>query len=480
MDTMLARRGERLTPVDAAWLRMDEPTNPMMTTGMYLLDRPVDRARTLRVFRRALARHPRFLQRIVVDRSGARWVADPDFDLGDHIRAVRLRSPGDAGALRALIAERMSVQLSAEGMTWQVDLVDGLVGGRGAVIFRIQHALADGPALLNVMADLTDTRPGGHRAGDARSFLRMDGAMPNAESGPGLGVPGLRAALTAGTQAVTGIAELLGVVTGPPDPPTVLKGELGRRKAGGWTAPMAIERFRPIRRVTGATVNDIVLSCTAGGIRRYLLDRGQPVDGLELRAMVPVNLKALSGAIDADAGNHFGLVYLTLPVGVEDRFARLHATRRCAERVKASGEAPVSYAVLGGVGLLPSPVLGPTIGFFGSRATAVITNVPGPAMHRYLAGSRIEEIMFWVPMAARLGLGISLMSYAGTMTVGIAADAGLVRDPQRLADAIEAEFDLLEREVAPAKAAIAARRASPPKTARSPSRRSSAPRHKAA
>jgi WS/DGAT/MGAT family acyltransferase len=429
-------------------MRMDEPTNPMMTTGMYLLDGHIDRRRLVRIFRRVLAGHPRFTQRIVAGRGGPRWVADPDFDVADHVVGVQVEALGDVAALRELIAERMSSPLSAEDRMWQVDVVDGLAGERGALIFRIQHAVADGPALLNVMADLTDARRTGHRAGDARSYLRMDGATPASAPDHAFGLRGIRAALTAGSQAVTGVAELLRVVTGPPDPDTGLRGELGHQKVAGWTAPIALERFRPIRRVTGATVNDIVLACTAGGMRRYLLDRGESLDGVEVRAMVPVNLKALSGAIEADAGNHFGLVYLTLPIGIDDPFARLHATRRCAERVKASGEAPVSYAVLGAVGLLPPQVLGPAIGFFGSRATAVITNVPGPAAHRFLAGRRIEEIVFWVPMAARLGVGISVMSYAGSVTIGIASDAGLVPEPQRLASAIGDGFDRLEREVA--------------------------------
>jgi diacylglycerol O-acyltransferase len=456
METTLGRRGVRLTPVDAAWMRMDEPANPMMTTGMLLLDGPIDRRRLVRVFRRVLPRHPRFLQRIQPGRTGPRWVPDAAFDADEHVQSVRVRAPGDEAALRRLIASLMSSSLVSEGAMWSAHVVDGLADGRGALIFRLRHAVADGPALLNVMADLTDARRAGHRAGDAASFFGPNGAPAPLPLLATAGATGPRAVVTAGMQAVGGLTELLRVVTGPPDRATALRGDLGPSKAPGWTDPIALDRFRPIRRVTGATVNDILLSCTAGGIRRHLLERGEPVDGLELRGMVPVNLTALSAR--SDAGNHFGLVYLTLPVGIEDPFARLHATRRCTERIKASGEAPVSYAVLGAVGLLPPEIVAPTLGFFGSRATAVITNVPGPPAVRYLAGRRIDEIVFWVPQAARLGLGISLMSYAGSVMVGIAADAGLVPRPQRLANAIEAEFRALEREVAPG-AALAPPRA---------------------
>ncbi len=454
MDTKVGRRGARLTPVDAAWMRMDEPTNPMMTTGMLLLDGPIDRRRLVRVFRRVLPDHPRFTQHIEVGRTGPRWVDDAAFDVDEHILSVRVASPGDDGALRKLIARLMSSSLVREGAMWRAHVVEGLAGGRGALIFRLRHAVADGPALLNVMADLTDARPAGHRAGDAASFFGPNGAPapPPLLGSPGASGPG--AVVAAGMKAVSGLAELLRVVTGPPDPATVLRGDLGPSKAPGWTEPIALERFRPIRRVTGATVNDILLSCTAGGIRRHLLEQGEPVEGLELRGMVPVNLTALSAK--SDAGNHIGLVYLTLPVGTADPFARLHATRRCTDRVKATGEAPVSYAVLGAVGMLPPEIVAPTLGFFGSRATAVITNVPGPPAVRYLAGRRIDRIVFWVPQAARLGLGISLMSYAGSVMVGIAADAGLVSQPQRMAHAIEEEFRALEREVAPRGAHMAA------------------------
>ena len=444
------RFGERLTPVDAAWMRMDEPTNPMMTTGVVLLDAPLERARLTRVFRRVVALHPRFAKRIVTGPRGPRWVDDPGFDVRIHVRAVPVEAPGDGRALRALVARTMSSPLVAEGLTWTVDTVEGIADGRGALIFRVQHSVADGPALLHVMADLTDAHPGGHRRGDARAYFASHPALARG-SGPIFGRPGrsgVPALMSAVAQAASGLGRLLGTVTGPSDKATALRGVLGASKAGGWTEPIALSRFRPIRRVTGATVNDILLSCTAGALRRHLVAAGGDVDGLVIRAMVPVNLTALSGRVSADAGNHVGLVYVPLPVGVEDPFARLHETRRLAGLVKASGEAPVSYTVLGAIGLLPPAIVGPTLAVFGSRATVVITNVPGPGQARYLAGRRIDRIVFFVPQAARLGLGVSLMSYAGSVIVGIGADTGIVGDPQLVAAAVEDEFCALENEIA--------------------------------
>ncbi|MDW8148771.1 MAG: WS/DGAT domain-containing protein [Roseiflexaceae bacterium] len=190
------------------------------------------------------------------------------------------------------------------------------------------------------------------------------------------------------------------------------------------------------------TINDVLLNAVTGALRRYMVSRGAIVDGLNIRAVVPVNLRP-PGPV-TELGNRFSLVFLDLPVGIDDPFDRLLELKRRMEGIKSSPEAAIAFSVLNMLGLMPQQVVELVVNLFGSKATAVMTNVPGPRQRIYLAGSPIRQIMFWVPQAGHLGLGVSIFSYAGNVLVGIAVDAGLVPNPDAIVAAFHAEFsDLL-------------------------------------
>ena len=180
------------------------------------------------------------------------------------------------------------------------------------------------------------------------------------------------------------------------------------------------------------------MSATAGALRRYLRARGDPVAGLEIRAAVPVNLRPLEEA--HKLGNRFGLVLAPLPVGIADPRRRLLETKRRMDEVKASMQPVVAFGLLKALGLAPSRLQSVALDFFGAKSSLVLTNVPGPRQRLYLAGRRLERVMFWVPQSGRLGLGVSILSYAGEVMVGVASDAGLIPDPQRLVAGFEAEL----------------------------------------
>jgi len=168
------------------------------------------------------------------------------------------------------------------------------------------------------------------------------------------------------------------------------------------------------------------------------------VDRLEIRVAVPVNLRPIEHGLDL--GNSFGLVFVPLPISVPQPLRRLAELKERMDGIKASSEAIVSFGVLTALGTVPKALYTPAIEFFGSKASAVMTNVPGPREPLYLAGRRIGACMFWVPMSGHLGLGISILSYAGGVMVGVASDAGLVPDPERVVAAFERELKLLLHE----------------------------------
>jgi hypothetical protein len=169
--------------------------------------------------------------------------------------------------------------------------------------------------------------------------------------------------------------------------------------------------------------------------------RGRPTAGVAIRASVPVNLRPLDQA--HKLGNAFGLVFLTLPIGIADPARRVRAIKKEMDELKGSPEALVAFGLLSLMGLAPVEVEQLGLRFFGSKATAVLTNVPGPRQPLYMAGRKIDKVMFWVPQSGHLGLGISILSYNGGVMLGIATDAGLVPDPERIVENFKVEFEAM-------------------------------------
>ncbi len=196
-------------------------------------------------------------------------------------------------------------------------------------------------------------------------------------------------------------------------------------------------------RATGGTVNDVILASVAGALRRYMQGRGQSVDGIDVRAMVPVDIRSAEEALEK-LGNHFGLVVLALPVGLTDPLGRLHELKRRMDQLKHTPEAYALYGIVSTIGMTPIQIERLVVKFFTSKTSAVMTNVVGPRHRLYLAGNPIRQVNFWVPQTAGIGLGISIFSYVGEVVVGVMTNAKLVPDPESIVDAFHAEFAALQ------------------------------------
>ena len=190
----------------------------------------------------------------------------------------------------------------------------------------------------------------------------------------------------------------------------------------------------------GASVNDVLLSCVAGAIRGYLAERGEDTDGIELRAMVPVNLR---GPRSKGLGNKFGLVPLLLPVGMANPIARVHEVRARMEQLKHGYTAVLAMGLLGVMGVAPRAVQKQITDILASKATAVMTNVPGPREPLYMAGAQIRRMMFWVPQSGDIAVGVSILSYSGGVQFGLITDKRVCREPQAIIDRFAAEFEKL-------------------------------------
>jgi diacylglycerol O-acyltransferase / wax synthase len=188
-------------------------------------------------------------------------------------------------------------------------------------------------------------------------------------------------------------------------------------------------------------VNDILLASASGALRSYMLERGEHLEGITLRATVPVNLRPLEHA--KQLGNHFGLVFLELPVGEANPMRRLERITACMKVLRKSRQALATFGALAAVGMAPPAVQALALEMFSRKASAVATNVPGPQMPLYLGGSKISDLMFWVPQTGSIGLGISILSYNGAVHFGLIADARLMPDPDSVIRRFRPEFEKL-------------------------------------
>jgi WS/DGAT/MGAT family acyltransferase len=246
-------------------------------------------------------------------------------------------------------------------------------------------------------------------------------------------------AADAAARVAEGLRHLL-LMSNEPESP--FRGPLTGTKRAAWSRPIALERIKKIGRAHGGTVNDVLLAAVTGALRRYAISRGDDMAGREIRAIVPIALRAPS---EMEAlGNYFGLAFLELPIGAAEPRARLLAVEKRVARRKRSAEALLAYYILAMAGVATRAFESLVVRIFGAKTSLVVTNVPGPTAHRWLAGHRIETILFWVPQSAKVGVGVSLFSYAGEVWVAVATDAGLVPDPETIVGAFVEELDALE------------------------------------
>ena len=450
-----------LSNVDASWLRMDDPVNLMVVNGVLVLDRPVSLARVRQLLQERLVHFDRFRSRVVQPAAGVgppAWELDPDFAIDNHLVEARLPAPGDEGALQAFVSGLLSHPFPPERPLWRFHLVPHYQGG-SALVTRIHHCIGDGLALVHVLLSMADEAPAvpvppfPSAEDEHGGFWETVGAALSRTADAALSASGrvLREArdllgdpermARTGRDVATHLGSLARLVALTPDPHSALKGPLVVQKRVAWSRDYRLDDFKAIGRATGSTVNDILMAALAGGLRRYLLGRGGVAADLDVRGVVPVNLRPASEA--HLLGNRFGLVFLGLPLGVEDTLDRLFEVRRRMRAIKDSPEAAAIFEVLWAVGVAPRPVFDLALGIFASKATAVVTNVAGPREPISIAGVPLRQAMFWVPSAGRLGLGVSLLSYAGKVWLGVQGDASLVPDPERILEGFEAEVEAL-------------------------------------
>lgn len=457
---------ERMSRVDTAWLRMDNDVNLMMIVGVWL----VEPALTLEALRERIAskllKYPRFRQRVEHDLLGANWVEEKDFDIARHVVATRLtreRGQSERAALQARAGALATTPLDPAHPLWQFELIEKYEGG-SAVIARIHHCIGDGIALISVLLSITDgggdppRRRRRQAEADEESDWLTDAVIkPLSDvAGKAIGIYGsgiartmevlsqprqLLGSLDVARSGVQVARDLAAFALMDDDSPTLLKGKPVGSKVVAWNEPLPLDEVKTIGKALNCSINDVLLACAAGAIGDYLRERGDDPAGKEIRAMVPVNLRPLEKAWQL--GNRFGLAPLVLPIGIDNPIERVYAVRARMREMKGSYQPLLAFGVLAVAGLLVKPMQDALLNLFAKKSTAVMTNVPGPALPLGLCGSTLRQMIFWVPASGDLGIGISILSYGGGVQFGMITDERLCPHPQQIIDRFAIEFEKL-------------------------------------
>jgi diacylglycerol O-acyltransferase len=400
-----------LSHVDAAWRRMDTPVNPMVITSVLTLQGHVPFERLQEVIASRFLQHERFTLRVVdsaLPFTAPHWERDPHFDLRSHLHHIRLPEPGGPQVFEDFISDLMSQRLDPSRPLWQAYVVDDAPGGT-AIVSRLHHCLADGVALMRVLLGMCD--PEAHAApqqvGKVVSHKPLD----------------LKALALRTASYATTLGRLLML---PSDSASPLRGPLGTRKRATRAEPLPLPALKARAKEFGGTVNDVLAGIVSGALHRVLERAGQPTQDLHLRALVPVFLR------DTEAGglgNHIGLVFLDLPVGLKTAEERCLAVKDSMDKIKAQDDANVAMAVMDAMGVASHEIEHIWLEVFSRKASMLISNVPGPSTAMTLSGYPISDMTVWAPVSGYVGVGVTAVSYAGQVRVSVHADATLLMDP---------------------------------------------------
>lgn len=462
---------------DQTWLHMDRPNNLMQVRSLLWFDGEVRLEDVRRVVQeRVVERYPVFRRRAVARHGSWFWEDDPAFDLDRHLTRTRLT--GDETDLRDHISRRFSEPFDPTHPLWDIELVSGVEGYHTVVFARFHHALADGVRLTQLMLSLcdhtaTDDLPprvgrGGARGsrlaagagavrrgvGDAVDFATGSLRLPLRavthlgphmfEDGMGLVLHPGRLLDVVGTlasednQSVNTMIEVARMLSAPRSAAAAWSGTPGVPKAVAWAAGLDLSRVKAIGRAHDATVNDVLLAVISRALTRYLHERESVVD--EIAWLVPVSLQPLDANLPEELGNHFSLVFLPMPLGIEGTAEVIAAVRARMARLKHSAEPVISFGLQWVVAESPGPLSRRITDLFANKGVGVLTNVPGPRQPMTLAGVSVAGSLGWAPTSGDQPLSLCLFSYNGAVSIGIAADAALVPDPGRIADLIAEEL----------------------------------------
>ena len=447
-------RYKRLSVLDELFLHIEGPNTHMHVGSVIVFEGPPPEFEEfLESVNKRLQVVPRFRQKLMTVPFGIGrpiWVDDTHFNLEYHVRHTALPAPGDDEKLNRLAGRIMSQQLDRNKPLWEMWFAEGLGGDRWALISKAHHCLVDGVSGTDIMTVILDLTPEGQE-------IEPEPWRPEPEPTAD------QLLLDAVAERLTSPTEIARVVRSAAMDPSKVPNQvleavrsLGAFLGGGLDfAPASslnvrigphrrfepvlteLDEFKRIKNGHGGTVNDVVLAVVTGGLRKLLKTRGERVDDLELRAMVPVSVRA-----DADKGalgNQVASIWAPLPIHEADPLARLRKISASMKDLKSSGQA-VGAQVLTSIGeWAPSTIVSQAARLVARQRAynLVVTNVPGPQFPLYSMGREMLEVYPVVPLSDNTAIVVGLVSYNGKIGFGLLGDFDAARDLAVFAEGIE-------------------------------------------
>ncbi len=458
---------DRLSAVDASFLHQEKQASHMHVGALVIFEGPApSRDEFAAHIESRLDLVPRYRQKLAFPRfemGRPFWVDDPRFNIDYHLRHTALPAPGSMDQLRQLVGRIFSQRLDRSKPLWEVWLIQGLHGEDGAdrfaLISKTHHALVDGIAGVDISTVLFDLSPVPAEPkerpvwapqpepsdvdliaegvkGFARTPFGLAGRAIGAVSSP-------RQLAGQALEAAEGVGEIVWAGMNPaPDVP--LNVPIGPHRRIWWVRSR-LEDFKAIKDTLGGTVNDVVLAVVAGALGRWLRQRGIRTEGLELRALVPVSIRAEDD--HASLGNRIAVMRGPLPVYAEDPVERLRIVRESMGGLKESKQALGAEVISGLQGFAPPTLLAQAsrLNFSTRLFNLIVTNVPGPQSPLYLLGREMEEIVPIAFLPENHALAIAIMSYNGKLDFGLLGDYDAMPDIDTVGRLIEETLqELLE------------------------------------
>ena len=445
---------DRLSPLDASFLHIEDDNNHMHIASVAIFEGPAPEcSEIMRMVESKLPLVPRYRQKVRFVPLGLGrpvWVDDPHFNLGYHVRATALPKPGGVPELRNLVGRVMSQQLDRTKPLWEMWMAEGLEDGHWALLSKTHHAMVDGVSGTDLLSVILDREPAPAREPvpefepeeqPGRARLLVDALRERVQ--PYEQYRTARAATRQLRDVGKGLRSLASLVR--QTPPSSLNGPIGPHRTWAW-ARSTLADVKTIRAGLGGTVNDVVLAAITGGFRELLLSRGESVDRV-VRTLVPVSVR--SEGERGTYNNKVSAMFASLPVGIEDPAARLEAIKEQMTGLKESKQAVAGEVLTSLSGFAPPELLALGTRVFARfpqrNVNTVTTNVPGPQYPLYAAGRRMLESFPYVPLAGSVRIGVAIFSYNGLLNFGVTGDLDTAPDVDVLAGGIEAGMtDLLK------------------------------------
>jgi WS/DGAT/MGAT family acyltransferase len=447
---------EWMSPMDASFLHIEGPNNPMHIGGVSIFEGPAPPFERLEEMVSAkLDAVPRYRQKVRFVPLGLGrpvWVDDPHFNLSYHLRHSALPTPGSDEILRRTAARIFAHPLDRRKPLWEIWMIEGLSESRWALLSKVHHCMVDGVSatdLMTVMFDGVPATAGTHtwqptpEPSDVELVVRT---LTNQALNPSEQIRVLRAAvrrpratLAQAGEAVRAIASAGGLLK--PLGRSSLTGPVGPHRIWS-TAHLRLSDVKTIRAALGGTVNDVVLTIVAGGLRGLLESRSEEVDGRSVRALIPVSVRR-----PGERGvynNQVSAMFAELPVGIVEPVARLQSMREQMDGLKDSKQAVAGQVLTSLSGFAP-PLLLALGGRLAARSPSLgvqtgVTNVPGPQVALQTLDRRMLESFPFVPVIGNVRISIAIFSYDGGLYFGVTGDYDSSRDVDVLTDRIEASM----------------------------------------